>query len=200
MALDDLRVYWEKVFGAGSFLLDDEQPERRADMDLLIGVPENLPGIAALAKQGKIAAVERSDQGFALDLFTSGKQRTAVLRAADRLGLQYAVYGFAEQFLGVRFVHPLLDLQPEKPPMPRGPLGAQPVRRVPAHRHRLAHRRPPRPRRPEAGAAARRRLLGAGIRHDGARHRTRRRLVLRQKRAHRGTAPVPKLSTKGFFD
>ena len=119
MALDDLRVYWEKAFGAGSFLLNDEQPERKADLDLLIGTPENLPAIAALEKNGKIKAVQTPEQGFALDLFTTGKRRTAVLRAADRLGLQYAVYGFAEQFLGVRFVHPLLDLQPEKPPMPK---------------------------------------------------------------------------------
>ena len=119
MALDDLRVYWEKAFGAGSFLLDDEQPEREADLDLLIGAAENLPAIAALEKNGKIEALQVSEQGFALDLLTSGKRRTAVLRAADRLGLQYAVYSFAEQFLGVRFVHPLLDLQPETPPMPK---------------------------------------------------------------------------------
>jgi hypothetical protein len=118
MALDDLRVYWEKAFGAGSLLLDDEQPARKADMDLLIGAAENLPAIAALVKQGKLAELQVPEQGFALDLFTSGKRRTAALRASDRLGLQYAVYGFAEQFLGVRFVHPLLDLQPETPPLP----------------------------------------------------------------------------------
>ena len=40
MALDDLRGYWEKAFGAGSFLLADEQPERETDMDLLIGTAE----------------------------------------------------------------------------------------------------------------------------------------------------------------
>jgi len=119
MALDDLRVYWEKAFGTGSFLLADEQPERKADLDLLVGAAENLPAIAALVKQGKIEAVQIPEQGFALDIVASGKRRTAVLCAADRLGLQYAVYGFAEQFLGVRFVHPLLDLQPEKPPMPK---------------------------------------------------------------------------------
>jgi len=119
MALDDLRVYWEKAFGAGSFLLADEQPERETDMDLLIGAEENLPLIAALVKQGKIEALQVPEQGFALDIVTSGKRCTAALRAADRLGLQYAVYGFAEQFLGVRSVHPLLDLQPEEPPMPK---------------------------------------------------------------------------------
>lgn len=119
MALDDLRVYWEKAFGAGSFLLADEQPEREADLDLLIGTAANLPLIAALEKDGRIEPVEIPEQGFALDIFEKDGKRTAVLRAADRLGLQYAVYGFAEQFLGVRFVHPLLDLQPEKPPMPK---------------------------------------------------------------------------------
>ncbi len=119
MALDDLRVYWEKAFGAGSFLLADEQPERETDMDLLIGTAENLPAIAALQKTGKIEAAKLPEQGFALDIFTTGKRCTAALRAADRLGLQYAVYGFAEQFLGVRSVHPLIDLQPEEPPMPK---------------------------------------------------------------------------------
>jgi len=119
MALDDLRVYWEKAFGADSLLLDDEQPERKADLDLLVGAPENLPVIAALVKQGKIAPIEIPEQGFALDILENGGKRTAVLRAVDRLGLQYAVYGFAEQFLGVRFVHPLIDMQPEAPPMPK---------------------------------------------------------------------------------
>lgn len=119
MALDDLRVYWEKAFGTGSLLLDDEQPLRGADMDLLIGTAENLPAIAALEKKGKIAPIQIPEQGFALDIFENDGRRTAVLRAIDRLGLQYAVYGFAEQFLGVRFVHPLLDLQPEVPPMPK---------------------------------------------------------------------------------
>ena len=58
MALDDLRVYWEKAFGTGSLLLDDEQPLRGADMDLLIGTAENLPAIAALEKNGKIAPIQ----------------------------------------------------------------------------------------------------------------------------------------------
>ena len=52
MALDDLRVYWEKAFGVGSFLLGDEQPECEADMDLLIGTAGNLPAIAALEEGG----------------------------------------------------------------------------------------------------------------------------------------------------
>jgi len=119
MALDDLRVYCEKALGADSLLLDDEQPEREADMDLLIGMAENLPAIAALEKEGKIAPIQIPEQGFTLDIFENDGRRTAVLRAADRLGLQYAVYAFAEQFLGVRFVHPLIDMQAEEPPMPK---------------------------------------------------------------------------------
>jgi len=119
MALDDLRLYWEKAFGAGSFLLDDEQTEHKADMDLLIGTAGNLPAIAALEADGLIEKIQVPEQGFALDILDNDGERTAVLRAADRLGLQYAVYGFAEQFLGVRFVHPLLDFQPETPPMPK---------------------------------------------------------------------------------
>jgi len=118
MALDDLRVYWEKAFGVGSFLLADEAPQRKADAEVLIGTAENLPRIAALVGQGGIGNVQALEQGFALDILTAGGHWTAVLRAADPLGLQYAVYGFAEQFLGVRYVHPLLDLQPETPPMP----------------------------------------------------------------------------------
>jgi len=119
MALDDLRVYWEKAFGAGSFLLDNEQPERKADLDLLIGMTESHPGIAVLVNQGRIEAIQVPEQGFALDIFENDGKRSAVLRAEDRLGLQYAVYSFAEEFLGVRFVHPLIDLQPEVPPMPK---------------------------------------------------------------------------------
>ena len=119
MALDDLRVYWEKAFGAGSFMLEEEQPECEADLDLLIGTAENLPQIAALEADGLIETVPIPEQGFGLDILERDGKRAAVLRAADRLGLQYAVYGFAEQFLGVRFVHPLLDMQPETPPMPR---------------------------------------------------------------------------------
>jgi len=119
MALDDLRVYWQKAFGVGSFLLGDEQPECEVDMDLLIGTAENLPAIAALEADGLIETVPIPEQGFGLDILERDGKRAAVLRAADRLGLQYAVYGFAEQFLGVRFVHPLIDLQPEVPPMPR---------------------------------------------------------------------------------
>ena len=118
MALDDLRTYWENAFGVGSFLFEGEAPERKADLDLLIGAAENLPRIRSLVEQGKIENLHPLEQGFALDIVKIGKMRTTVLRAGDRLGLQYAVYGFAEQFLGVRFVHPLLDLQPEKPPMP----------------------------------------------------------------------------------
>jgi hypothetical protein len=118
MALDDLRVYWEKTFGAGSFLLKDDAPERRAGLELLIGTAESLPRIAALIGRRTIENLDVPEQGFALDIVKKGAKRIAVLRAADRLGLQYAVYAFAEQFLGVRFVHPLLDLQPEKPPMP----------------------------------------------------------------------------------
>lgn len=119
MALDDLRVYWEKAFGVGSFLLGNEQPECEADLNLLIGTPENLPEIAALEAGGLIEKLQIPEQGFALDILERKGKRTAVLRAGDRLGLQYAVYGFAEQFLGVRFVHPLLDLQPETPPLPK---------------------------------------------------------------------------------
>jgi len=118
MSLEDLRKYWEQAFGSGSFLLDDEAPEREADLELLIGSAENLPRIHALVEEGKIGNVQPPEQGFALDILTTGEKRTAVLRAGDRLGLQYAVYGFAEHFLGMRFVHPLTDLQPEKPPMP----------------------------------------------------------------------------------
>lgn len=119
MALDDLRVYWEKAFGVGSFLLEDECPDAVADLDLLIGTAENLPAIAALEKRGLIKPVAVPEQGFALDLAQDGGKTIAVLRATDRLGLQYAVYGFAEQYLGVRFVHPLLDLQPGVPPAPK---------------------------------------------------------------------------------
>jgi hypothetical protein len=118
MALDDLRTYWEKAFGAGSFLLEAEEPGRPADLELLIGTAENLPRVAALVAEGRLENTLPPEQGFALDVFESGGKRSVVLRAADRLGLQYAVYGFAEQFLGVRFVHPLLDLQPETPPFP----------------------------------------------------------------------------------
>ena len=118
MALDDLRVYWEKAFGVGSFLFEDEPPERNTDMNLLIGTAKSLPAIAALEKNGGIEAVRVPEQGFALDILANDGKPTAVLRATDRLGLQYAVYGFAEQFLGVRFVHPLIDLQPETPPNP----------------------------------------------------------------------------------
>ena len=118
MALDDLRVYWEKAFGGGRFLIEGEQPERKADMELLIGSVENLPRVGALVKEGTIRNVQPPEQGFALDIMKADGRWTAVLRAGDRLGLQYAVYGFAEQFLGVRFVHPLMDLQPDQPPMP----------------------------------------------------------------------------------
>jgi hypothetical protein len=118
MALDDLRTYWEKAFGRGSFLLADEAPERQADLDLLADAEGNLPRVRALVEQGRIEKLQPAEQGFALDIVTTGEKRTAALRATDRLGLQYAVYGFAEQFLGVRFLHPLLDLQPEAPPMP----------------------------------------------------------------------------------
>ena len=117
MALDDLRMYWEKAFGFGSLLLDDEQPGRKAHLELLIGSAENLR-VRALVEAGKIENLQPPEQGFALDILQADGQRTAVLRAEDRLGLQYAVYGFAEHYLGVRFVHPLLDLQPETPPMP----------------------------------------------------------------------------------
>jgi len=119
MALEDLCAYWEKAFGVGSFLQDDEQPSRKADLVLLIGTPDNAPRIRTLADAGTLGTVAPAEQGFALDIVTVDGQWTAVLRAADRLGLQYAIYGFAEHFLGARFVHPLIDLQPETPPMPK---------------------------------------------------------------------------------
>ena len=118
MALEDLRAYWEKAFGAGTFLVQGDTPEREADMELLIGSVENLPRIRALVEEGKVKKTEPPDEGFALDILTAAGKRTAVLHARDRLGLQYAIYGFAEQYLGVRFVHPLIDMQPDKPPMP----------------------------------------------------------------------------------
>lgn len=118
MALEDLRAYWERAFGRGSFLLETDAPERTPDLDLLIGTAENLPRIRALVAGGELEDLLPPEQGFALDVLAAGGKRTAVLRAADRLGLQYGVYGFAEQFLGVRFVHPFLDTQPDMPPMP----------------------------------------------------------------------------------
>lgn len=118
MTLDDLRSYWEKSFGSGSLLVENETPERKADLDLLLGSAGTLPRIATLVEQGAIENLQPPEQGFALDIVMADSQWTAVLRAADRLGLQYAIYGFAEHFLGLRFVHPLLDLQPETPPMP----------------------------------------------------------------------------------
>ena len=87
MALDDLRVYWEKAFGVGSFLLGNEQPECEADLNLLIGTPENLPEIAALEAGGLIERLRIPEQGFALDILERKGKRTAVLRAGDRLGL-----------------------------------------------------------------------------------------------------------------
>ncbi len=118
MALDDLRTYWERAFGPGRFLLEVEGPQQKADLELLIGSAENLPRIGALVMEGKLEAVQPPEQGFILDILEAEGKRTAVLQAADRLGLQYSVYAFAEQFLGVRFVHPMNDVQPDKPPNP----------------------------------------------------------------------------------
>ncbi len=119
LAVEDLRVFWENAFGADSFLLNDEQKKIKADLDILIGTAENLDQIKNLEEQGKIKKTHLVEQGFVLDITKLNSRRIAVLRAIDCLGLQYAVYCFAEQFLGVRFVHPQVDIQPETPPMPR---------------------------------------------------------------------------------
>ena len=119
LALDDLRVFWEKAFGHDCFLLSDEQQDLNTDIDILIGNAENLEQIKALEEQRLLRKLNPVQQGFTLDIINKSDQRVAVLRAIDRLGLQYAVYCFAEQFLGVRFVHPQIDIQPESPPMPQ---------------------------------------------------------------------------------
>ena len=117
-ALEHLRTYWERYFEPGSFRIAPESDGGSADMWILIGTRETLPEIATLENEGRIEKLSLETESFALDITSIDGQQLAILRAADRLGLQYAVYGFAEHFLGMRFVHPHFDVGPEEPPVP----------------------------------------------------------------------------------
>ena len=117
-ALEHLRTYWERYFDKGSFRIAPKGDGGSADLRILIGTRETLTEIDTLEKEGRIQKPSLEPESFALDITSVDGQQLAVLRAADRLGLQYAVYGFAEHFLGMRFVHPLFDVGPEEPPAP----------------------------------------------------------------------------------
>ncbi len=113
-ALDDVREYWERFFGDASFGMETTAPA----LQLLLGSADNLPGIAALELSGAIPVYTAGPEGFALDILTVDGQATAVLRAQDSFGYQYALYAFAEHYLGVRFTHPFWDVIPQTPPCP----------------------------------------------------------------------------------
>ncbi len=117
-ALEHLHTYWERYFNKGSFRIAPEGDSLSADLRILIGAGETLPEIANLENEERIAKLSLEPESFALDITKVDGQQLAVLRCADRLGLQYAVYGFAEYFLGMRFVHPHFDVGPEEPPAP----------------------------------------------------------------------------------
>jgi len=111
-ALDDLRGYWMRFFGAQSWGVAP------ADLTILAGSAENLPEIAALEGAGAIPPFQAPAESFALDVLEVDGRAVAVLRARDMLGWQYAVYAFAEAYLGVRFTHPFSDIIPAMPPCP----------------------------------------------------------------------------------
>ena len=117
-ALEHLRTYWERFFDKGSFRIAPVGDNGSADLRILIGAGETLTEIDTLEKEGRIQKPSLDQESFALDITSVAGQQLAVLRGADRLGLQYAVYGFAEHFLGMRFVHPHFDVGPAEPPAP----------------------------------------------------------------------------------
>ncbi len=117
-ALEHLHTYWERYFNKGSFRIAPEGESLSAELRILIGTGETLPEIANLENEERIAKLSLEPESFALDITKVDGQQLAVLRSVDRLGLQYAVYGFAEYFLGMRFVHPHFDVGPEEPPAP----------------------------------------------------------------------------------
>ena len=117
-ALEHLHTYWERYFEKGSFRIAPEGDGGSADLRILISTGETLSEIETLVNEGRIEKLSLEPESFALDITTIEGQQLAVLRAADRLGLQYGVYGFAEHFLGMRFVHPHFDVGPEEPPVP----------------------------------------------------------------------------------
>jgi len=98
LALEDLRRYWERGWGAGTFrLLDEGETLPAADLIVLVGAGDTLPAIAALERKDKLSPAKPQAEGYALDTFADDGQRLAVLRAWDRLGRQYAVYALASQ-------------------------------------------------------------------------------------------------------
>ena len=130
LALEDLRGCWERYFGRGSFDTAPQDPYGPADVRILIGSGSSHAEIAAAENEGQIEKIAPDPESFALDVVGREGGRLAVLRAVDRLGLQYAVYGFAERFLGIRFAHPFFDLGPPIPPLQR----ISPVTQTNGHR------------------------------------------------------------------
>ncbi len=116
-ALDDFRQYWERFFGPQS-CIHAPAGTPAAGLTILLGNADNLPAIAALEHAGAIPAFAAQTESFALDMLEVDGRAVAVLRAHDVLGWQYAVYAFAEAYLGVHFVHPFYDITPARPPCP----------------------------------------------------------------------------------
>ena len=103
LALEDLRTFWEKAFGVASYLLEDEQSDIKSDLNILIGTAKTQGQIKHLEEQGVIKKLHPVEQGFTLDILSDNGQNTAVLRAVDRLGLQYAVVLFCRTVSGRTF-------------------------------------------------------------------------------------------------
>ncbi|NLG28746.1 MAG: hypothetical protein GX557_12600 [Chloroflexi bacterium] len=117
LALDDLRQYWEQTHGPATFCsLAPGEEAASCDLLILVGDAAHLPEIAALERAGALPVATARPESYTLDTLTTAGRRLAVVRAWDRLGLQYSVYGLAERLLGVRYLHPFHDLLPAQPP------------------------------------------------------------------------------------
>lgn len=124
LALDDFGRMWERVFGPGSFRTEGDAGQASladpsaADLEILVWSSEPFAEGIDLARRGLVSGKAPAPEGFLLDVVPHEGKSIAALRARDSLGLQYAVYALAEQYLGARFLHPFFDVLPEQPPLP----------------------------------------------------------------------------------
>ena len=118
-AREDLLDNWERFFGPGSLTWGPDATA--ADLEIVLHRGTGLSGSPLSRSPDGPFAVEPVALGaedYALDVGRRGAGLVAVIRHSGRLGMQYGLYGFAEAFLGIRYVHPLRDVGPEVPPMP----------------------------------------------------------------------------------
>ncbi len=101
-AAEELQKYVKAVSGAD--LPISTHGSDSSLSTIFIGTPASNPGVRGLkARELKPAADDSATDGFLIKTFTTGSKQGLLLGSNGPRGVLFAVYGFLEQCLGVRF-------------------------------------------------------------------------------------------------